>query len=503
MTRCPGMLALLTAALLTASAVAQTRKLGTIGPPPRQDPQRQTAAEGFPPLPLPAVPLRRSEPKAEPAPPLFVGKLKYGTYQDYMPNPGDIDNLLRHVRSQIDAWYGWQLYGLDELVASQEAGSTATLPMLYMTGYQPFEFSDAERAALRQYILDGGTLVADATLGSPAFAHSFAAEMRQTFPQHALKPLPLDHPVYRGYYAYSNVHYFTIADGVHTKTQGPPELMGITIAARTAVIFSPFDMTCGWDEFYAPPPQVKVADAPRTRAMLPADAIRMGINIVSYVSAQRRFGRSQSQTRQIVGDQPQRRAAVPLAVLRHQGDWNPDPNAIYQLIRLAANQTSMPVEFELRAVDPDLEQIAETPLVLITGLDDPLLDDAQVAVLRRHVQAGGTIFINNTSGFATFDRAARDLIGRILPDQSLAPAARDHPLLTHLYTIEQMHDASTAAPRQPQLEIVTVNDRAAIIYSPVDTLAMLKSIHDPYANAYDRESASKLTLNILTYAAKR
>jgi len=40
-------------------AKAAERKLGTCGPPPRKNPQRQTSAEGMPPLPLPAVPLRR------------------------------------------------------------------------------------------------------------------------------------------------------------------------------------------------------------------------------------------------------------------------------------------------------------------------------------------------------------------------------------------------------------------------------------------------------------
>src|SRR5262249_41102840 len=50
------------------------RKLGTCGPPPQKSPQRQTSAEGMPPLPLPAVPLRRSEPKAEPTPPLMIAK---------------------------------------------------------------------------------------------------------------------------------------------------------------------------------------------------------------------------------------------------------------------------------------------------------------------------------------------------------------------------------------------------------------------------------------------
>src|SRR5262249_26330261 len=161
--------------------------------------------------------------------------------------------------------------------------------------------------------------------------------------------------------------------------------------------------------------------------------IRMGINIVAYVSAQRRFAKVQSVTRQIVGEQPQKRAAVTLAQLRHQGDWNPDPNALNQLIRLAAQQTSMPVEFELKPVDASLEQIADSPLIVMTGMDDPKLTDAQVEVLRRHVQAGGTLFINNTSGFAKFDREARAMIALIFPDQKLQALPANHPVFHALF----------------------------------------------------------------------
>src|SRR5687768_16356841 len=91
--------------LVAVRPPAAERKLGTRGPPPRQNPQRQACGESMDPLPLPATPMRRSEPKAEPSPPLFIGKLKYGETQDYSPNPGDVDNLLRHVRYQLDAWY--------------------------------------------------------------------------------------------------------------------------------------------------------------------------------------------------------------------------------------------------------------------------------------------------------------------------------------------------------------------------------------------------------------
>src|SRR3954470_23852981 len=93
------------------------RKLGTCGPPPRKNPTRQTSAEGMPPLPLPAVPLRRSEPKAEQAPPLMIVKVEDGTKADCNPDPGDIDNLMRHVRSAVGLWYVWKQMRMAELVA--------------------------------------------------------------------------------------------------------------------------------------------------------------------------------------------------------------------------------------------------------------------------------------------------------------------------------------------------------------------------------------------------
>ena len=484
-------------------ADAAERKLGTIGRPPRQNPQRETGGESMPPLPLPATPLRRSEPKAEPSANLFVGKLMYGDYQDYMPNPGDVDNLLRQVRYNLDAWYGWQLISVDEIVAMYEKGSRCKIPMLYITGYHPFELSPKQRTALRQYLLDGGTLIGDATLGSGAFADSFRAEVRAMFPKRKLAILQPDHPVLRSFYQAGNVEYFSIAKGAHSKVQGPPVLEGMNLAARTAVILSPYDMTCGWDEFYAPPAEVKVADAPRTKATMPQDAIRLGINIVTYVSAERRFGKAQAETRAITGTQPQQRAAMPIALLRHAGDWDPDPNSLHQLIRLAAQQTSMPMQFDLRPIDAQLEQLVDTPVVIMTGMEDPQFSDADVDVLRRHIQAGGFLFINNTSGYNLFDREARQLVKRMFPDRDLEPVAADHDLLTGLYEVSGVRDAATGQDRPIELDAVFVNGRAAVVYSPNDTLAMLKGIHDPYANAYDADSSRKLALNILSYAVRR
>src|SRR6516164_7148929 len=138
--------------LVLAQAAKTGRKLGTCGPPPRKNPQRQTSAEAMPPLPLPAVPLRRSEPKAEPAPPLMIAKLEYGTFQDWNTDPGDVDNLMRHVREAVGLWYGWKQLNIKELVAAHKAGQQLKVPCLYISGHEAFEFSKEERVAVVQYL---------------------------------------------------------------------------------------------------------------------------------------------------------------------------------------------------------------------------------------------------------------------------------------------------------------------------------------------------------------
>ena len=43
--------------------------------------------------------------------------MEYGTTQDWNTDPGDVDNLMRHVRSAVGLWYGWKQMGLKEVVA--------------------------------------------------------------------------------------------------------------------------------------------------------------------------------------------------------------------------------------------------------------------------------------------------------------------------------------------------------------------------------------------------
>jgi hypothetical protein len=75
-------------------------------------------------------------------------------------------------------------------------------------------------------VLDGGTLLGDACCGRPEFVASFRAEVRALFPDRAFDLLEVDHPIYRAFYPYTNVHYAEYDGGVKKEFQGPPQLMG-------------------------------------------------------------------------------------------------------------------------------------------------------------------------------------------------------------------------------------------------------------------------------------
>ncbi len=183
------------------------------GLPPEAKPQRIKGGEGVPPLPLPATPLRRTERKREPAPPTLVGKLVWGEYRsqllpdgrkvgwyDWNTDPSDMQRLLKFANAALNVRY--RHVNVDPKAFSWDP---VEMPVLYAQGRRPFVLAEAFRPRLREYILRGGSLWADACHGSAAFADAFRDEMRRIFPDRPMVALAPVHPIYRSCHAISKV----------------------------------------------------------------------------------------------------------------------------------------------------------------------------------------------------------------------------------------------------------------------------------------------------------
>src|SRR5262249_55454027 len=108
---------------------------------------------------------------------------------------------------------------LQELV-----GDLLQSPGVYLNGHEGPRLTDVEKELLKQYIDQGGFLLAEACCGRQWFDEGFRALMKELFPDHPLKRLPPEHPLWRAH------------------TLVPPsefKLEGIEMGCKTVVVYSP------------------------------------------------------------------------------------------------------------------------------------------------------------------------------------------------------------------------------------------------------------------------
>ncbi|HUP20124.1 MAG TPA: DUF4159 domain-containing protein [Gemmatimonadota bacterium] len=206
---------------------------------------------------LPAGSLSAQSPGGEaPETPLTVARLRY-TPGDWYANPSSLPNLLAFVRDEL---------GLP--TATREAVVAATdpdldrYPLLYLTGHGEIRLTDAEVAALRRYLIAGGTLHADDNFG---LDDSLRREIGRIFPDEPLVEVPFDHPIYHA--------AFEFPEGlpkVHEHAGGPPRGYGVFYNGRLVVFYSfNTDLGDGWED-------AAVHDDP---AEIRRRALEMGANV--------------------------------------------------------------------------------------------------------------------------------------------------------------------------------------------------------------------------------
>ena len=228
------------------------------GPPPKAKPQSRTGGESFPPLPLPATPLRRTEKKRPPSPPSLVGKMALGPvrfvrkgdqrvqYRDWMTDPADLDSLLAWTNEKLGIHYGKAEADFEHF-----SFDPRELPALLFAGHNSFKLGrrrpraagplrarrrhDHRRRLLRLERLqrrlpprDPGDLPRPAP--PQAHARRSAASRRTT----SSATSPTRRPTARS-------------------TRTPPAWKASRVGCRMAVVYSPADLTCGWDGHDHPP----------------------------------------------------------------------------------------------------------------------------------------------------------------------------------------------------------------------------------------------------------
>ena len=112
---------------LNSKVVAEEDNYSCTPKPPQPRPATHSGAESVPPLPLPAVPLRRTEKKNPPRPPVLVIKIKTNKQSDWATNPQDINNLLIWMADSLNVNFSTQNKTMQEIFGTKQRHYTETL----------------------------------------------------------------------------------------------------------------------------------------------------------------------------------------------------------------------------------------------------------------------------------------------------------------------------------------------------------------------------------------
>ena len=477
--------------LLAAPAFGQT-KLTIWGPPPREKPHMTKAAETMGPLPLPAVPQRRTEKKRPPAPPKLLANLSDFSFPGWQGSPGAVDELLRAAQRQLKLWYGWEQVDVNTLARKHASGLDHRTPILYLCAYYPLNLSEDHRTALRSYVLNGGTLLINCCGQDLAFA-SVKAELEKMFPKYELRRLPPDHPIYHSCFNLEEVKYpapSSNALDAGAATIDTPRLHAVTLGTRAAAIVSLEDLASGWHHW----------ETPAVKRVASDDSVRLGLNIVTYVAAEQRFASYLAKTREVSGPSVRLREQLAFVQLVHDGNWNPNPSAVPFFLKELAANTSIAVKFERKSMEIKNPALFDHPLLYMTGTWDPKFGPDEIALMRRYLTNGGVLIADAAAGRAEFDESFRALCKKLFPESSLQVLPPGHPVYQCQYKIDKLHLNQRNDAVAPVVEVLMVNDHPAILYSKYGLSDGWAQEFSAYANSYTTADAIALGTNLVVFA---
>lgn len=171
---------------------------------------------------------------AQSRPDFRMAQLSWGP--NALPRPSALRRLAWEIRQRtsIEA-------DPEPVTLAPDAPELFAHPFLYLSGQGALpELPRPAMARLRRYLTFGGTLLVDNAEGTVggAFDRSVRAAIARLLPSASLDRVPRSHVMYKSYY---------LVDRQSGRTLASPDLWGVALGGRMAVIYSMNDLGGAWD----------------------------------------------------------------------------------------------------------------------------------------------------------------------------------------------------------------------------------------------------------------
>ncbi len=411
---------------------------------------------------------------------LLVQKLQWSRDEAWNPDRHDVENLIGAIGERLGQPVAWQVVPFDAPLEEWLAA-----PLLYFHGHEFPVWSAAQRAKLREFVTQGGTILAEACCGRAEFRAGFERFAAETFDDVPLKTLSDTHAVYH------------VLHDVE-----PNGLQGVDVGCRTGVIFSPNDLSCLWEQ----------GDVPKHSEK----AFKLGANIAAYAIGRRPLrDRLDEVVLPAPSTQPGEQAtpstdALRLTQVAYVGDWRPFPRALARLTEFLRTRVGLDVVSPERTIRIDDPTLRLAPILVVAGSSNIELSSAERDALAGHIRRGGFLIADACCGGERFEAGLRRLLGQMFPEATLERLPADHPIINMPAGFDASRVGFSPDVRRaraglsaPELWGMRVDGRLAIVFSPFSLSCGLSGEAFDGCWGYDSESAKRVAANIVLYALTR
>lgn len=414
--------------------------------------------------------------------PVVFNKLEYGQGQDWNLNPRDLANLTKELWSAYERPLNWQTISLSRPVEEFEA------PILFISGSKAATFTEEETLKLRDYILRGGTIVAEPSDHSAEFSQSIEKLLSDMFdpreyPSFGLKSINEKHPI------------FTV---IKQDWQRLAKLRVASNGSRVFLVLSDEYLSADWQ-------------SNKTNS----DAFKLAMNVLFYATD---LGDLNAKFATILPDTPAaqpRTQPVSVARVKFTGaknaprDWDSASRAWTGFAPFARHVFGLTVK-EQAPVQLVAKNLEGLQLLHVSGRHAFTLSKPEQAALKSYVESGGLVLVDAYAGSAEFAKSARREMENVF--------GKLHPLAAGSVLAEGVFDGgvdlstcrfSLAArkqlrrqgerPRGQKLLVATQSDRPGVIFSAFDLSAGIANTRNFKSLGYRPDSARDIVGNLLAY----
>jgi hypothetical protein len=437
--------------------------------------------------------------------PVLLTKLAYGPreYEGWNNKHSDVRHLVEFASRELFKRQplAWQIFDVRGMAAESPAerrrlaAELLPSPIVYFNGHDFAPPDTRERDILKEYVQNGGFILAEACCGRELFRDSFEKLMREILPNSELRLLPEDHPIWT-------------ASGKFLLTPNKPfPLYGVQHGCKWVAILSPRPLAYHWE--------ANDFDKSEEGRI----AFQVAANIIAYATGLEppRPRLTEVEIPREDGRYRVRRGYLKVGQLRHDGDWQPAPKAMRNLMS-EVRKAGLDVILETTPVYPSRENVLQHRFLYMHGRAAFQEEIQNLKPLHFNLTSGGLLLADACCGSPRFDAAFRKFMEVLWAEEKLKlePIPPEDELFSRELNGRKIVTVRCRRPSAdgkgvdpvyrdvaPALEGIKYNGRWVVIYSKYDLGCALEHTTSSDCLGHDYDSAVRLGTAAVLYALKR